>query len=149
VVRRLNRAVPFTPSPILVGDEPHHERPGIATCLDAKTGKPYWVARIEGSQSASPIYVDGRIYFLGEEGVATVIAPGRTFQVLAKNTLDGATLASIAVSGGSFYIRTMTHLYKIANHEAMKVASIVGRALSGPPYHRDRLHCKTSARAQT
>jgi len=115
VAWRLDRAVPFTPSPILVGDELYITSDlGIATCLDAKTGKPYWVARIEGNQSASPIYVDGRIYFLGEEGVATVIAPGRTFQVLARNTLDGDTLASIAVSGGAFYIRSMTHLYKIS-----------------------------------
>jgi hypothetical protein len=42
-----------------------------------------------------------------------VIAPGREFKRLAVNRLDGATLASMAVSNGSFYIRSHTHLYRI------------------------------------
>ena len=59
------------------------------------------------------MFVDGRIYLLSEEGVATVIAPGTTFRLLAKSELDGATLASMAVSGGAFFIRTTSHLYRI------------------------------------
>jgi hypothetical protein len=66
-----------------------------------------------GDYSASPIFADGRIYFLSEGGIATVIAPGKQFQVLARNTLDGDTLASMAVSGGSIFIRTDSHLYRI------------------------------------
>ena len=71
--------------------------------------------RLGGNYSASPIYADGRIYFLSEEGTATVLAPGREFRVLGRNSLDGSTLASIAVSGGAFFIRSDTHLYKIGN----------------------------------
>ena len=59
------------------------------------------------------MFADGRIYFLSEEGVATVIAPGRQFQKLATNTLDGATLASMAVSDGSIFIRTDSALYRL------------------------------------
>jgi outer membrane protein assembly factor BamB len=111
----LRRAVPLTPSPLLVGDELYIVSDnGIATCLDAKTGAVLWQERLSGSHSASPIYADGRIYFLGEDGVATVIAPGRTFQRLASNRLDGATLASIAVARGSLFVRTDAHLYRIA-----------------------------------
>jgi hypothetical protein len=47
--------------------------------------------------------------------VTTVVAPGRTFRKLASNTLDGSTLASIAVSDQSIFIRTHSHLYRIAN----------------------------------
>ena len=36
-----------------------------------------WQQRLGGNYSASPVFADGRIYFLSEEGVATVIAPGR------------------------------------------------------------------------
>ena len=46
--------------------------------------------------------------------MATVIAPGKEFRRLATNTLDGATLASMAVSGGSIFIRSHSHLYRIA-----------------------------------
>jgi outer membrane protein assembly factor BamB len=111
----LRRAAPLTPSPLLVGDELYVvSDTGIASCLDATTGAIVWQQRLSGNYSASPVFADGRIYLLSEEGVATVIAPGRQFRLLATNTLDGATLASMAVSGGSIFIRTSTHLYRIA-----------------------------------
>ena len=110
----LRRAAPYTPSPLLVGDELYVVSDiGIATCLDAKTGETHWQQRLGGNFSASPVFADGRIYFLSEEGAATVIAPGKVFRKLATNQLDGATLASIAVSGGSLFIRSNSHLYRI------------------------------------
>ena len=111
----LRRGAPFTPSPILVGDELFVVSDiGILTCVDARTGTVHYQQRLGGNYSASPIFGDGRIYFLNEEGIATVIAPGKTFSRLAVNQIDGATLASIAVSDGSFFIRSHTHLYRIA-----------------------------------
>ena len=110
----LQRAAPLTPSPILVGDELYIVNDvGIATCLDARTGTVRWVQRLGGNYSASPVAADGRIYFLNEEGVATVIEPGTVFRKLATNTLDGDMLASMAVSGGSIFIRSAEHLYRI------------------------------------
>jgi outer membrane protein assembly factor BamB len=112
----VNRGVPLTPSPLLVGDELYIVSDnGIASCMDAKTGKEHWRVRIGGNHSASPIYVDGRIYFLSEEGESVVIAPGKEFKLLAKNQLDGQTLASMAVSNGSIYVRSQSHLYRISN----------------------------------
>jgi hypothetical protein len=110
----LRRGAPLTPSPLLVGDDIYVVNDiGIVSALDAKTGAPHWVQRIGGNHSASPIFADGRIYFLSEEGVATVIAPGTEFRVLARNQLDGTTLASMAVSAGSVFIRTDSHLYRL------------------------------------
>ena len=112
----LNRTVPFTPSPVLVGDELFMINDvGIATCLDARTGKEHWRERIGGNHSASPVVADGRIYFQSEEGVTTVIAPSKTFRRLAVSQLDGSTLASLAISDGSIFIRSQTHLYRIAS----------------------------------
>ena len=111
----LRRGVPLTPSPLLVGDELYIVNDsGIATCLDARAGTVLWQERLGGGHSASPVYADGRIYFLGEEGQATVVAPGQSFLRLAANRLDGSTLASMAVAHGSLFIRTDTHLYRIA-----------------------------------
>jgi outer membrane protein assembly factor BamB len=111
----LRRAAPYTPSPILVGDELYLVNDvGIASCVDATTGALHWQQRLGGNYSASPVYADGRIYFLSEEGAGTVIAPGTTFRQLASNQLDGAILASMAVADRAFFIRTNTHLYRIA-----------------------------------
>ncbi|MGH9799812.1 MAG: PQQ-binding-like beta-propeller repeat protein, partial [Blastocatellia bacterium] len=112
----LKRGVSLTPSPLLVAEELYLVSDnGIATCLDAKTGAQHWQVRLDGNFSASPIYADGRIYFLSEEGESTVIAPGKQFKALAKNQLEGQTLASMAVSGGSIFIRSQSHLYRLSN----------------------------------
>ena len=108
------RAAPLTPSPLLVGDELYLVTDaGIASCLDARSGEILWQQRLNGNFSASPVSADGRVYFLSEDGVATVIAPGRQYRLLATNRLDGSTLASMAVAGGAIYIRSATHLYRI------------------------------------
>jgi outer membrane protein assembly factor BamB len=112
----IGRGVPFTPSPLIVGDALYMVNDGgIASCLDAKTGAVRWQQRLGGAYSASPLFADGRIYFPAENGATTVIAPETPFRKLATNTLDGALLASMAAAGDSFIIRTDTHLYRIAD----------------------------------
>jgi outer membrane protein assembly factor BamB len=110
------RAAPLTPSPILVGDELYMVNDiGILSCLDARTGTTLWQARLPGNYSASPVFADGRLYFQSEEGVTTIVAPGKEFRRLSASRLDGAMLATMAVSDGSIFIRTDTHLYRITN----------------------------------
>lgn len=115
VAWRMERAVQVTPSPLLVGDELYLVSDlGVVTCLDAKTGQSHWQERLGGSFSASPVFADGRIYFMNETGVTTVIGPGKEFHRLATNSLEDAwTLASMAVSGGSIFIRSADYLYRI------------------------------------
>jgi outer membrane protein assembly factor BamB len=111
----LKRGVSLTPSPLLIGDELYMiSDNGIATCVDARTGKEYWRVRVGGNHSASPTYADGRIYFLSEQGESAVIAPAKEFKLLARNQLDGDTLASMAVSNASIFIRSRTHLYRLS-----------------------------------
>jgi len=112
----LVRGVPYTVSPLLVGEELYVvSDTGVLTLVDAASGKVHYQQRLGGNYSASPVLADGRIYFLSEEGVATVIAPGKTFNRLAVNRLDGATLASMAMSGGAIYVRSDSHLYRISS----------------------------------
>lgn len=88
---------------------------GVASCLEARTGKEVWRERIGGNYSASPLCAEGRLYFLSEEGKCTVVAAGREFKKLAENTLSDGFMASPAVSGQSLILRTRTHLYRIEN----------------------------------
>jgi outer membrane protein assembly factor BamB len=114
VVWSLQRGAPHNPSPLLVGDALYIvSDKGILSSLDAKTGKIHWQQRLTGEFSASPVYAGGRIYFLNEEGETTVISPGAEFNKLATNTIDGRTLASLAISERAIYLRGDTHLYRI------------------------------------
>lgn len=114
VVWKVSKQVPQNPSPLLVGDELYMVSDlGIASCLDARTGKVHWSERLAGAYSASPLSADGRIYFSNEDGVTTVIAPETTFRKLATNRVEGRTLASLAVAGQEIYLRTDSHLYRI------------------------------------
>jgi outer membrane protein assembly factor BamB len=86
---------------------------GVLTCLEAKTGAEVWTGRLNQTYSASPISAGGRVYFFGEDGKATVIEAGRTFKVIAENTLDDGFMATPAIDGNALYVRTRSHLYRI------------------------------------
>jgi outer membrane protein assembly factor BamB len=111
----VRKGAPLTPSPLLIGEELYMiSDNGIASCLDAKTGKVHWQERIEGNYSASPVFADGRIYCQSESGTGTVLKAGKTFEVLSKkNRLEARTLASYALANGSIFIRTDHDLYRI------------------------------------
>jgi outer membrane protein assembly factor BamB len=114
----ITRGAPYTPSPLLVGNDVYYvSDTGVLSLADLPSGQVVWQQRLGGNYSASPVLADGRIYFQSEEGMTTVIAPGREFRRLATNRLEGATLASMAVSSGSFFIRSHTHLYRIAQRK--------------------------------
>ena len=85
----------------------------FVTCLDAATGQIVWTERIGGKYAASPVFADGRIYLFDQEGTTTVLKPGRALEVLATNTLANGFMASPAVAGKAFFLRTKTHLYRI------------------------------------
>ena len=56
------------------------------------------------------------IYFFNEDGKATVIRPTRKLMIVAENELkDQRLLATPAVDGDAFIVRTETHIYRIEN----------------------------------
>jgi len=111
---KADRAGAKTTSPILVDDLLYFASDdGGVACLEAATGKPVWKERLGGAFSASPIYGDGRLYFPNIHGKTTVLKAGRTYELLATNTLEAGCMASPAVSGKALFLRTRTHLYRI------------------------------------
>ena len=103
-----------TASPIIVDDLLYMvSDSGVAMCVEVATGKLVWRERLGGTYAASPIYVDGRLYFCNQQGKTIVLKPGRTREVLATNKLDEGCLASPAVDGKALFLRTKTHLYRI------------------------------------
>ncbi len=89
---------------------------GVVTCFTAKTGEIVWQNRIGGKHSCSPVYIDGKIYFLSEaEGEAVIIEAGSEFHVVARNRLDEKCKGSIGVSQGNLFIRSENHLFCIGD----------------------------------
>ena len=114
IVWRVTKAAPKKPSLLLDGDLIFMINDGgVATCLEAKTGKEVWSERIGGNYSASPIIAGGKIYLFNVEGKATVIAASREFKKLAENTLASGFMASPAVTDNALILRTKTDLYRI------------------------------------
>ncbi len=114
VAWKMNKQAPTKPSSIVVGDEIYLlSDAGVLTCLDAKTGEQHWRRRLPGAYTASPILAEGRLYFCGENGKTTVLAPGKEYQELAVNSLDGQFMASPAVAGKAIFLRTDKCLYRI------------------------------------
>lgn len=111
---RLKRRVPKKPSPLLIGDKLYMlNDQGIASCVEAKTGKAVWHHRVEGLYSASLLYADGQIFGFSQEGKAVLFKPGKEFVSGGENHLDGGFMASPAVVGEALVVRSKTHLYRI------------------------------------
>jgi len=90
---------------------------GVAKCLKAATGEVIWRQRLGDRCSASPVWADGKIYFLSEKGTTTVIADGAEFKVIAKNELNETCKASPAISQRNIFIRSEKNLYCIGQEQ--------------------------------
>jgi outer membrane protein assembly factor BamB len=111
---KCSQGVPNRSSPTLVGDLIFMvSDAGIASCLDAKSGKSLRQQRLDGEYSSSPIHTDGRIYFSNQEGQSYVMSADRKFEILATNVLDAGCMASPAVYGKAIYLRTKEALYRL------------------------------------
>jgi outer membrane protein assembly factor BamB len=113
------RGSPFVPSGIIVGDLLYlvNDMQSILTVYEAATGKLVYQDRLgvavrEGF-SASPVHVNGRIYFTNDDGQTFVVEAGRTFKQLHVNDLGEQTLASPALVDGTWYWRTASTLRAI------------------------------------
>jgi outer membrane protein assembly factor BamB len=115
VIWRENTAIPEVPSPLLFQGRLYLVRNGgVATCLDAETGKVIFRSRVgaPGAYYASPVEAAGRVYLASSEGIVTVLATGKDdLQVLARNELDEDIVATPAIAGKVIYIRTLGNLY--------------------------------------
>jgi len=111
---KTKRNAPKKPSLLLVDDLLFGiDDGGVASCLEAKSGAEVWRERVGGNYSASPVCAESRIYLFSEEGKTTVIEAGRQFKVLSENKLADGFMASPAIAGKAFYLRTKTNLYRI------------------------------------
>jgi outer membrane protein assembly factor BamB len=82
-------------------------------CIDAATGKEVWSTHLTSNYDASPIYVNGNIWFFSVKGEVLVIKAGRKYEVVANNQMDSGIWATPAVLRNSIIVRTQKYLYRI------------------------------------
>ncbi len=94
-------------------------RLGIVRCIDIETGRLQYESRVRGASAfwASP-WSDGKhLYAMDSDGNTHVIAAGNELNVVAVNELEQQAWGTPAFANGRIYIRTVDHLYCIANQE--------------------------------
>jgi len=115
------KGAPFVPSAIIVDDQLYtiNDMQSIVTSFEATTGKVLFQGRLgraprEGF-SASPVTVDGKVFFTNDEGETFVVKAGPEFELLHVNRLGSRTLASPALVDGRWYFRTRNELICIGS----------------------------------
>jgi outer membrane protein assembly factor BamB len=110
---------PFVPSGIVVGDLLYlvNDMQSVLTAYEATTGALVYQSRLGVAQregfSASPVAVNGKVFFTNDEGQTFVVQSGREFKLLHVNELGARTLASPALVGGTWYWRTAAELVAV------------------------------------
>jgi len=78
---------------------------GRLHCLDAQTGKCYWVHETQSEVWGSTLVADGKVY-MPTAKYLWVLRAGKTLEVLGRINLGGRVFASPVVAGGTLYVAT-------------------------------------------
>lgn len=92
---------------------------GIASCLELTTGNKVWEERLKGPGAkggswSSMLLADGKIYVPNQSGDVFVLRAGPKFELLATNSVNEPTNASLAASDGDLFLRTDRSLWCFA-----------------------------------
>jgi outer membrane protein assembly factor BamB len=115
------RNTPYVSSPLLVDGLLYFGSgtSAMLSCLDASDGKAHFAAeRLEALNGiyASPVAAGDHVYVLGRNGTCLVLKKGPTLDIVATNSVDEKTDASIALVGSEVFIRGHKSLYCIAQN---------------------------------
>ncbi len=116
----IDHDTPDVPSPLLSSGRLYFYKgkAGQLSCVDAATGKPYYVAsRIPELDAiyASPIAANGYVYLTGRSGTTVVIQDTDTLKIVATNHVGETVDATPAPVDNQLFIRGEEHLFCIAN----------------------------------
>ncbi len=116
VAWKVTRGLPYVASPLLYDGRIYClKNGGMISSFDAQSGKPYYLQeRLDaiGNYYASPVAADGRIYVASLPGKLTVVkAGGDKPEILHQAEFGERILASPAIVGNNFYLRTQSTLY--------------------------------------
>ena len=86
---------------------------GYVHCLDAETGKRYWVHDSFAAIWGSPMWIDGHVYYGTEQGDVKVFAHGKEEKLVATNYMGGNLYGTPVAHGNTIYVTTRSKLIAI------------------------------------
>jgi outer membrane protein assembly factor BamB len=94
---------------------------GIVTCYDARSGKTFWVDRLAGAFSGSPLVSGDHFYIQNESGTTYVIKPDqKKMRVVAKNSINQDTgevfRSTLSPIENRIYTRSHSRVFCIKNN---------------------------------
>jgi len=108
------QGIPEVPSPVYHDGYVYFvKNGGILTCLDVKTGQQVYRTRTggRGTQYASPVIADGKLYTVAGDGHVSVLTLGPEPEILAINDIQDGVYATPAIVNGTIYVRTHSALF--------------------------------------
>ncbi len=117
----------YIPTPLLYRGLFHTcNNNGILTTYRAATGEQLSQIRLSeagASFAASPVAADGRIYIPSETGDVYVLRAGPEPELLAVHPMGEPVMSSPAISGGQMVLRTLGHVYGLAQSASQPAAA--------------------------
>ena len=83
-------------------------------CIDAVNGNEVWTTHVTSNYDASPLYINGNIWFFSVRGDVVTLKAGREYKVIARNKMDSGIWATPAVVRNSVILRTEKYLCRIS-----------------------------------
>ena len=103
---------------------------GRLVAYRATTGEEIYRARFSarGTLTGSPVAADGLLYFTTEQGQIYVVEAGESYREVAVHELGEGIMTTPALSDGTFYVRTLDHLWALTAEGAPAEGSQEGQA---------------------
>ncbi len=87
---------------------------GFLHCLDAKTGKPYWVHDMLAAIWGSPMVIDGKVYLGDEDGDVAVLEAAKEKKLVAEMNMGSSVYSTAVPANGALFVMNRNQLYALA-----------------------------------
>ncbi len=86
---------------------------GFLHCLDAKTGKPYWIHDMMAPVWGSPLAADGKVFIGDQDGDVAVFRAAAEMKKISEIDMGGSVYSTPVPANGVLYIMTSSELYAV------------------------------------
>ena len=93
---------------------------GFLHCLDAKTGKPYWVHDMFAAVWGSAMIIDDKVYLGDEDGDITVLQHGKELKVVSEQNMGSSVYSTVVPANGALFVMNRNQLFALAEGAQLK-----------------------------